>query len=115
MEEQNLDIYGHDPIPWTRALKQLETQHSEEGRTCWLATAGPDGKPHIAALGAVWVDDRFYFVSGPRTRKSRNLADNASCAISVSLGDIDVVVEGPARVVTDMPTLERVANLYASL
>jgi hypothetical protein len=30
------------------------------------------------------------------------------------LDDIDVVVEGTARKVTDMPTLERVANLYAS-
>jgi hypothetical protein len=31
------------------------------------------------------------------------------------LDDIDVVVEGTARKVSDMPTLERVANLYASL
>ena len=36
-------------------------------------------------------------------------------AVSVSLDDIDVVVEGTARTMTDMPTLERVANLYASL
>ena len=36
-------------------------------------------------------------------------------AVSVSLDDIDVVVEGTARKVTDMPTLERVANLYNSL
>lgn len=40
---------------------------------------------------------------------------NANCAVSVSLDDIDVVVEGTARKVTDMPKLERVANLYASL
>jgi hypothetical protein len=31
------------------------------------------------------------------------------------LDDIDVVIEGTARKVTDMPTLERVASLYASL
>ena len=24
MDEQNLDIYGHEPIPWSRALRQLE-------------------------------------------------------------------------------------------
>jgi hypothetical protein len=34
--------------------------------------------------------------------------------VSVSLDDIDVVVEGTARRVTDMGTLERVASLYAS-
>lgn len=117
MDEQNLDVYGHEPIPWSRALKQLEAQAREEGRgrTCWLATAGSDGRPHLAAVGALWVDDQFYFTSGPRTRKSQNLATNPNCAVSVSLDDIDVVVEGTARKVTDMPTLERVANLYASL
>jgi len=117
MDEQNLDIYGHEPIPWSRALKQLEAQARQPGpgRTCWLATTGPDGGPHLTAVGALWVDDQFYFTSGPRTRKSRNLAVNAKCAVSVSLDDIDVVVEGTARKVTDMPTLERVANLYASL
>jgi Pyridoxamine 5'-phosphate oxidase len=117
MDEQNLDIYGHESIPWSRALKQLEGQAREEGRgrTCWLATAGSDRRPHLAAVGALWVDDQFYFTSGPRTRKSQNLATNPSCAVSVSLDDIDVVVEGTARKVTDMPTLERVASLYASL
>jgi len=49
MDVQNLDIYGHEPIPWSRAVKQLEAQAREEGpgRTCWLATAGPDGSPHL--------------------------------------------------------------------
>jgi hypothetical protein len=40
---------------------------------------------------------------------------NANCAVSVSLDDIDVVVEGTARKVTYPAILERVANLYASL
>ncbi len=112
MNEKNLDIYGHKTIPWSRARTQLEQLRDEgRGRTCWLATADPDGRPHIAAVGAIWLDDRFYFTSGPRTRKSRNLAANPKCAISVSLGDIDVVVEGTARKVTDMPTLERVAGV----
>ena len=117
MDEQNLDIYGHDPIPWSRALEQLAAQGGEEsrGRTCWLATNGSDERPHLAAVGALWVDDRFFFTSGPRTRKSRNIAMNPNCAVSVSLDDIDVVVEGTARKVTDGPTLERVANIYASL
>jgi pyridoxine/pyridoxamine 5'-phosphate oxidase len=117
MDTQNLDIYGHEPIPWSRALKQLQAQGREEerGRTCWLATADPDGSPHVAAVGALWVNDRFYFTSGPRTRKSKNLAAKANCAISVSLDDLDVVVEGSAHKVTDTATLERVVSLYASL
>src|SRR2546425_7627134 len=117
MEDKNLDIYGHEPIPWSRVLRQLEAQAHEEGRgrTCWLATVDPDGSPHVAAVGALWVDGQFYFTSGPRTRKSRNLVANAKCSVSVSLDDIDIVIEGTARKVTDMPTLERVASLYAAL
>ena len=117
MHEQNLDINGHAPIPWSRALKQLEALAREQGpgRTRWLATTDPDGRPHLAAVGAIWVEGKFYFVSGSRLRKSRNLASNPNCAVSVSLDDIDVVVEGAARKVTDPAILERVANLYASL
>jgi hypothetical protein len=117
MHEQNLDIYGHAPIPWSRAFKQLEALAREEGpgRSRWLATTDPDGRPHLAGVGAIWVDGKFYIVSGPRLRKSRNLASNPRCAVSVSLDDIDVVVEGTARKVTDPATLERVANVYASL
>jgi hypothetical protein len=115
METKNLDIYGHEPIPWSRPLKQLETQMPGENRTCWLATTNPDGGPHVAGVGAVWADGRFFVTSGPNTRKSRNLAQNPNCAISVSLADIDLVVYGPARKVTDNATLERVAKLYNEL
>ncbi|HEY8760844.1 MAG TPA: pyridoxamine 5'-phosphate oxidase family protein [Candidatus Dormibacteraeota bacterium] len=116
MDGMNLDIYGNKPIPWSRPLRQLEAQANEEGhgRTFWLATARDDGRPHVAAVGALWVDGKFYFTSGAGTRKSRNLAENPSCTISVSLDDLDLTVEGIAQRVTDMATLERLANLYAA-
>ena len=44
------------------------------------------------------VDDKFYFVSGSRLRKSRNLAANPRCAVPVSLGDIDVPHRLPVAV-----------------
>ena len=64
-------------------------------------------------MGALWLDDRFYFTSGPGTRKSRNLAENPNCTISVGLPDIDLVVEGTAVRVTDDATLQRLAKRYA--
>jgi hypothetical protein len=51
-------------------------------------------------------------VSGPGTRKSRNLAENPSCVISLTLKDIDLVVDGTAVRVTDAATLQRLAKLY---
>jgi hypothetical protein len=119
MEEKNLDIYGDALIPWSRALKALETAPNKPGdpggpKTYWLATTRPDGRPHIAGVGALWVDDKFYFTSGAGTRKSRNLAKNPNCVISVPLSGLDLVVEGTARIVTDDPTLQRLAKLYAA-
>lgn len=120
MEEKNLDIYGDPPIPWSRPLAQLEalgrtTEPDPDARkTWWLSTVRSDGRPHVAGIGAVWVDGKFYFTSGPTTRKSRNLAENPNCAISVALRDIDLVIEGRAAKVSDPATLERIAARYAA-
>lgn len=112
-DDKNLDIYGSEAIPWSRPLEQLKAFEAGPGNGVWLATTDPDGRPHIAGVGATWLDDRFYFTSGPHTRKSRNLAHNAACAMSLSLPDIDIVVEGSAARVTDEPTLKRLAAVYA--
>jgi hypothetical protein len=58
------------------------------------------------------VDDALYFTSGPGTLKSRNLALNPACSVSVRLRGIDLVLEGEAHRVTDAPTLARVAAVY---
>ena len=108
---KNLDIYGAKPLPWSRALKQLEASTSG---TYWLATTYPDGRPHVAAVGALWIDGKIYFVTGSRTRKGRNLAANPKCVFSVSLTGIDLVFEGSALRVSDRPTLLRLAKRYAA-
>lgn len=113
MDATNLDIYGSETIPWSRALEQLE---SAEGHlTYWLATTRADGRPHIAGVGATWVDGTLYFVSGPGTRKSRNLDRDPRCAVSVALPGLGLVLEGTAARVTDEETLTRLAEHYASV
>ncbi len=108
---KNLDIYGSAPLVWSRALKQLE---AGTAASYWLATTNPDGRPHVAAVGALWVDGKIYFTSSTRTRKGRNLAANPACVFSVSLTGIDLVVEGSAVRITDRPTLLRLAQRYAA-
>ena len=112
MDATNLDIYGSETIPWSRALEQLE---SAEGHlTYWLSTTRPDGRPHIAGVGAMWVDGTLYFVSGPGTRKSRNLDGDPRCSVSVTLPGLDLILEGTAARVTDEETLTRLAERYAA-
>lgn len=113
MDQKNLDIYGGAPLPWSRAENQLE-ETGGPSLTHFLATVRPDGRPHVAGVGALWVDGKFYFTSGAGTRKSRNLAANADCVISVKLPDLDLVVEGAAAKVIDDVTLLRLAERYAA-
>lgn len=110
--QKNLDIYGDAPIPWSRALDQLADVSAT--KTYWLATVSPDGRPHVAGVGALWIEAKFYFTSGPGTRKSRDLTGNPNCALSVTLPTLDLVVEGTASRVTDHATLQRIAERYAA-
>ena len=111
MNQKNLDIYGHEPIPWSRAVEQLE---AGTAKSFWLSTVRPDGRPHTAAVGALWVDGKLYFTSGPQTRKSRNLAHSPACVFSVTLPNLDLVIEGTAARVTDEATLQHLAERYAA-
>ena len=108
---RNLDRYGNAPLEWSRSLDALGNS-ARSNITFFLATCGPDGIPHTAGVGAMWDDVDLYFVSGPGTRKSRNLAANAACTLSVHLEGIDLVLEGTAARVVDPATLERLAARY---
>jgi Pyridoxamine 5'-phosphate oxidase len=111
MNQKNLaDLYGLEPIPWSVARSSLES--GETKGTTFLATTRPDGRPHLAGVGALWDNGKVYVVSGEGTRKSRNLAANATCAIAFPLEGIDLVIEGTAAKVTDEPTLQRLAKRY---
>ena len=69
--------------------------------TVWLSTVNADGSPHVTGIGALWLEDTFWFVTGQRSAKGRNLARDGRCSLSVAVGDYDVVVNGTASVVTD--------------
>lgn len=81
--------------------------------TTWLTTLNPDGSPHVTAVGAVWDGDSLWFQTGDGTRKARNLLRDPRCAISVSVGACDVVVEGSAARVTEHGEVARIAGIWA--
>jgi len=110
----NLDRYGHAALPWSRPRDLLTggTAPPRHMDSYFLGTTRPDGRPHVATVGALWLDGDFYFTSGAGTRKSRNLAANPACTIAVALEGIDLTFEGETTRVTDRPTLEQVATRY---
>jgi hypothetical protein len=110
----NLDRYGSAPLPWSRPRDLLAASATAPPPylSFFLGTTRPDGRPHVTAVGALWLDGDFYFTGGAETRKVRNLAVSSACTIAVALKGIDLVLEGEATRVTDPPTLERVAAQY---
>ena len=66
--------------PWALALERLA--NPEPGRTSWLATVRPDGRPHLMPIIAFWIDGAFHFVVGEGTRKGRNLAADGRCVVA---------------------------------
>jgi hypothetical protein len=109
----NLDQYGNDPLPWSAVVERLEAgMTSGQDVFTVLGTVTPAGRPHAAPVGARWIDGAWYVVTGPGTRKARNLANHAACTLTARLSGVDVVFTGEARRVTEPEELERVAGAY---
>src|SRR6266480_7872203 len=101
IEVTNLDRYGSAALPWSRPHDLLAASPTQSDIAFFLGTSRPDGRPHAAGIGALWLDGDLYFTSGPETRKARNLASNPACTISCKLEGIDLILEGDAFRVTD--------------
>jgi hypothetical protein len=107
----NIDLYGSADIAWAGVLELLEAGRAQR---FWLATVDADGRPHLAGIGARWVEGTIYFKSGAGTRKSRNLERDGRCVISAELPDFDLTFTGEAVRVTDEATVRRIAEIYAA-
>jgi hypothetical protein len=119
--QRNLDGYGAPPIDWSRVYAVLDSQLPQapgtggpQRHTTWLTTINPDGSPHVVPVGVIRCRGSWYFTSGPATRKSRNLARDRRCVISVATEPFDLVVEGVAARVTDTDELHSVAAAFVA-
>jgi Pyridoxamine 5'-phosphate oxidase len=120
METINLGAAdGLPPVDWANIVDRLEAgsapaPDAHNSRTTWLVTINEDGSPHVTAVGAVWLDGAFWFQTGKRTRKRRNVERDGRCSMAISIRDADVVVEGYASRVTDPNALERVTKAWVN-
>ena len=119
ISKKNLDGYGSPIIQWEKVLKRMQqgfTQAPKTGgpgrHTAWLATVHPDGKPHVMPIGVLFIDDAFYFNTGPKSRKARNIARNPNSVITIATDDFDIVVQGPAKRIVNPGRLQRIADAF---
>ena len=100
---------GRGLLPWSWAQTHLSM-----ARNYTISTVRPSGRPHLVAVWGVWLDDKFYFSTGRRSVKARNLAANPKCVIGFVHVDDDesIVVEGTAKAKRGRRLWQRFASAY---
>ncbi|MCV7167728.1 pyridoxamine 5'-phosphate oxidase family protein [Mycobacterium stomatepiae] len=106
-------------MDWARVETVLDAQLTQapgsggpQRHTAWLTTINPDGSPHVRPVGVIAHDGAWYFTSGFATRKSRNLARDHRCVVSVATDPFDLILEGTAERVVDVSELADVAAAF---
>lgn len=103
-------------MTWTRTTGVLPWQQVDHrlhaSRTMWLATTGPDSRPHVAPVWFFWDGHRVTFTTSMRTRKGRNLSHHDRVVLHLGDGDDVVILEGVAVPVTDETLLENLQRAY---
>jgi nitroimidazol reductase NimA-like FMN-containing flavoprotein (pyridoxamine 5'-phosphate oxidase superfamily) len=94
-------------LRWTWAEQRLRRSHNY-----WMMTVRPGAKPHAMPVWGIWVDNRFYFSTGARSRKARNLQRNSACIVCTERTAEAVIVEGRAAIVSDAAVMQRLAPVY---
>jgi hypothetical protein len=120
MEAKNLaEAEGLPPIEWSRVDSDVRERLDDwdpgapDRPTCWLTTINADESPHMTSVGALWHAGSFWFQTGERTRKARNIARNPRCSVGIATRGFDVVVEGEAHRVTNPGVVSELAARWA--
>jgi hypothetical protein len=93
--------------PWSWALERLEKSHNY-----WISTTRPDGRPHLMLIWGIWWQDAFWFSTGVRTRKAKNIAADPHCVIGTEKADEAVILEGIVEEIKDHSIWKQLAQIY---
>jgi len=94
-------------LPWKWAEQRLKRSHNY-----WISTVRPDGSPHTMVIWGLWMDGKFCFSTGAKSRKGTNLAKNPRCTIGTEHAEQAVIVEGTAKPSKDSSLLKQFVKLY---
>ena len=96
---------GSGLLSWDWAAERLSRSHDY-----WIATAWPDGRPHVTPVWGVWRETALWFSCGHRSRKARNLERNRAVVATTDDAVNPVIVDGTAALVDDMDTIAAFAQ-----
>jgi len=93
MYAQHGTMRRRNPARW----QAIEARLGRES-TLWVATARPDGRPHLTPVWFIWLEDKIYITIGANSQKYANLYQNQRIAVSLPDTSTVVIVEGEAHV-----------------
>ena len=93
--------------PWAWALERLEKSHNY-----WISTTRTGGRPHLMLVWGIWWQDSFWFSTGPKTRKAKNMTANPGVVIGTEKADEAVILEGAAEEIRDRSVWKEFAKIY---
>jgi nitroimidazol reductase NimA-like FMN-containing flavoprotein (pyridoxamine 5'-phosphate oxidase superfamily) len=101
------------PTPWEEAEAVLR-----DAEVFWITTVRADGRPHVTPLLAAWDGGALHFCTGAEEQKAVNLRANDEVALTTGCNvqgeGLDVVVQGPARRITDRARLVELAHAWVA-
>ena len=93
-------------LPWPWAEERLVTSYRY-----WVISTGGRPYAHAMPVWGVWFESAFWFSTGGRSRKTRNLHSDPRCTLHTDTVD-PVVVEGLAAVAPAGDRLDAVIDRY---
>ena len=87
---------GTGLLPWAWAEARIAQSHDY-----WLATAWPDGRPHVMPVWGVWLDEALWVSASGASRKAKNIDRDPRCTATTDDARNPLVVEGLAHRVVD--------------
>jgi uncharacterized pyridoxamine 5'-phosphate oxidase family protein len=76
-------------LPWSYVDERLSA-----AKHYWMATVGPDGRPHVRPIDGIWLDGTLYFGGGPTVRWMRNIAANPRVSVHLEDAEQAVILDG---------------------
>jgi hypothetical protein len=101
---------GRGLLSWRWARQRLLASHNY-----WIGTTRPDGAPHAMIVWGLWLDEKFFFSTGEKSRKARNLSVNPRCVVCTENAAEAVILEGDAEkfsILDDPAFLKRFIREY---
>lgn len=78
---------------------------------CWYASVRPDGRPHIAPIWFVWVENAVWMMTTPKAVRAHNLATSDRASVAAPDTASPFILEGRSEQVVEPPEAVRQAFL----